>query len=84
MFDGCRSGTTGGLGCESRAERWVPGRLDELWLKTVKYDISVAHQISIVVLVACCLTGVEVVPQGGWDASPELSVGFPEDWTSYG
>jgi len=37
-------------------------------------NLSVAHQMSIVVLVAC-LTGVEVVPQGGWDASPELSDG---------
>ena len=38
-------------------------------------NLSVAHQMSIVVLVACCLTGLEVVPQGGWDASPELSDG---------
>ena len=38
-------------------------------------QLSVAHQMSNVVLVACCLTGVEVVPQGGWDASPELSDG---------
>ena len=37
-------------------------------------NLSVAHQMS-VVLVACCLMGVEVVPQGGWDASPELSDG---------
>ena len=36
-------------------------------------NLSVAHQMSIVVLVASCWTGVEVVPQGGWDASPELS-----------
>ena len=41
-------------------------------------NLSVAHQMSVVVLVACCLTGVEVVPvpQGGWDASPELSDGY--------
>ena len=38
-------------------------------------NLSVAHQMSIVVLVACCLMGVEVLPQGGWDASPELSDG---------
>ena len=38
-------------------------------------NFSVAHQMSIVVLVACFLTGVEVVPQGGWDPSPELSDG---------
>ena len=34
--------------------------------------LTVAHQMSIVVLVACCLTGVQVVPQAGWDASPNL------------
>ena len=38
-------------------------------------NLSVAHQMSNVVLVACCLMGVEVVPQGGWDANPELSDG---------
>jgi len=38
-------------------------------------NFTVAHQMSIVVLVACCLTGVEVVQQWGWDASPELSDG---------
>ena len=38
-------------------------------------NLSVAQQMSIVVLVAFCLTGLEVVPQGGWDASPELSDG---------
>ena len=38
-------------------------------------NLSVAYQKCIVVLVACCLTGVEVVPQGGWDASPEPSDG---------
>ena len=38
-------------------------------------NLSVPHQMSNVVLVACCLTGVEVVPQGGWDTSPELSDG---------
>ena len=38
-------------------------------------NLSVAHQMSIVVLVICYLTGVEVVPKGGWDASPELSDG---------
>ena len=38
-------------------------------------NLSVAHQKSSVVSVACCLTGVEMVPQGGWDASPELSDG---------
>ena len=40
-----------------------------------RHNLSVAHQMSIVVLMSCCLTGVEVVPQGGWDASPELSAG---------
>ena len=39
-------------------------------------NLSVAHQKSNVVLVACCLTGVEVVPHGGWDSSPELSDGW--------
>ena len=38
-------------------------------------DLSVAHRMSNVVLFAFCLTGVEVVPHGGWDASPELSNG---------
>ena len=38
-------------------------------------NLSVAHQMSTVVLVAYCLTSVEVVQQGGWDASLELSDG---------
>jgi hypothetical protein len=38
-------------------------------------NLSVAHQKSNVDSVACCLTGVEVVTQGGWDASAGLSDG---------
>ena len=37
--------------------------------------LSIAHQMSFVVLVACCLVGAEMVPPRGWDASPELSDG---------